>query len=380
MLLFLVICLLLKDSQQLSTEIISDYKVIHTFSGFDGKEPLGALLWTKSGLLYGTTSSGGKHGYGTIFKIDKNDTFSSIHHFNGTDGSTPTYRLIQNPNQDIFGVTTKGGHYNKGVIFQVNVNDIVCSIYHFSGADGDFPTSLSVGRDPNKIYGTTGKGGRFGNGVIFRAGIYGGLSVIHDLSLTTDGSFPICLITTGIDNFHGITLKGPTNQPQSNGGLFQLTQKGDFKFLYLFDHIGTPAGLSVHDEQTFYGTSLNDGAIFKANSSVKNPPDRYVPVLNYVLNSGLSLPYNGVTYSNSNGFLYGTVAKVEGIYPSGAVYKINASDFGSAVIILHTFGVNLDDTALVPKTVPTETTPRVFYGVTFESTPGFGTVYKFIDK
>jgi uncharacterized repeat protein (TIGR03803 family) len=42
---------------------------IWTFSGSDGRRPLGALLADKKGALYGMTFEGGANGYGAVFKL-----------------------------------------------------------------------------------------------------------------------------------------------------------------------------------------------------------------------------------------------------------------------------------------------------------------------
>jgi uncharacterized repeat protein (TIGR03803 family) len=45
------------------------FTTLHTFSGPDGETPNGQLVLDSSGNLYGTTESGGTHGYGVIWEI-----------------------------------------------------------------------------------------------------------------------------------------------------------------------------------------------------------------------------------------------------------------------------------------------------------------------
>lgn len=45
------------------------FTTLHTFSGADGASPYGQLVLDSSGNLYGTTESGGTHGYGVIWEI-----------------------------------------------------------------------------------------------------------------------------------------------------------------------------------------------------------------------------------------------------------------------------------------------------------------------
>ena len=45
------------------------YSDLHDFSGNDGESPYGAVVFDANGNLYGTTTAGGRHGYGVIFEI-----------------------------------------------------------------------------------------------------------------------------------------------------------------------------------------------------------------------------------------------------------------------------------------------------------------------
>jgi uncharacterized repeat protein (TIGR03803 family) len=54
-----------------SVSLASGYStvVIHSFAGTDGYQPSGKLAQTSSGTIFGTTSLGGAHGSGTIYKF-----------------------------------------------------------------------------------------------------------------------------------------------------------------------------------------------------------------------------------------------------------------------------------------------------------------------
>jgi uncharacterized repeat protein (TIGR03803 family) len=41
--------------------------LLHSFSGTDGEYPYGEVLLTAKGKLFGTTTSGGAYGYGTVW-------------------------------------------------------------------------------------------------------------------------------------------------------------------------------------------------------------------------------------------------------------------------------------------------------------------------
>ena len=51
---------------------------LYSFTGSDGARPYAGLIADASGNLYGTTSSGGANGYGTVFKLALLATFNGI--------------------------------------------------------------------------------------------------------------------------------------------------------------------------------------------------------------------------------------------------------------------------------------------------------------
>ena len=71
------------------------FSVVHRFNWSDGANPLGGL--TVDGTsLYGTTSSGGKYGMGTVFEIDGSGKLTVLYEFTGgKDGGNPEAALIR---------------------------------------------------------------------------------------------------------------------------------------------------------------------------------------------------------------------------------------------------------------------------------------------
>jgi uncharacterized repeat protein (TIGR03803 family) len=87
-------------------------KVLHVFQGgSDGAQPsLAPLTVDAAGNLYGTTLAGGDGGFGTVFKLAKNDKETVLHAFaTGAEGSNPYGGVIANPAGDLFGTTYSGG-------------------------------------------------------------------------------------------------------------------------------------------------------------------------------------------------------------------------------------------------------------------------------
>ncbi len=103
-------------------------KVLHNFSdsGTDGTDPTASLIFDAAGNLYGTTNSGGAYGiYGTVFEMSPKAgggwTEKVLHSFNnnGTDGYRPGAGLILDTAGNLYGTTTSGGAYGDGTVFEI---------------------------------------------------------------------------------------------------------------------------------------------------------------------------------------------------------------------------------------------------------------------
>jgi uncharacterized repeat protein (TIGR03803 family) len=66
-----------------------DFAVLHTFSGgpADGAQPQSRLLQAADGTFYGTTTSGGAVGLGTVFTLTPSGSFALLHSFGTTIGA-----------------------------------------------------------------------------------------------------------------------------------------------------------------------------------------------------------------------------------------------------------------------------------------------------
>jgi uncharacterized repeat protein (TIGR03803 family) len=108
------------------------FRVIYYFSGMingtnsDGSDPQSGLTLS-SGVLYGTASTGGAGGNGTIFRLNTDGSgFATLHHFSATnnaaltnsDGARPVGGLIL-VNGALYGTTSAGGTSGYGTIFSI---------------------------------------------------------------------------------------------------------------------------------------------------------------------------------------------------------------------------------------------------------------------
>jgi uncharacterized repeat protein (TIGR03803 family) len=89
--------------------------MLHSFHGPGGLLPAAGLLLATNGNFYGTTVYGGDmachhpYGCGTIFEITPAGKLTTLHTFTGLDGKWPVGELIQATDGNFYGTTSNGG-------------------------------------------------------------------------------------------------------------------------------------------------------------------------------------------------------------------------------------------------------------------------------
>jgi uncharacterized repeat protein (TIGR03803 family) len=151
-----------------------DYSVLKRFTGSeDGRNPYGRLLEGSDGMLYGTTSNGGRSDSGTVFRLAKSGSnYSSLYQFDGTvaQGVNALGGLSLGPDGMLYGTTALGGQWGQGTLFRLNQDGSGLVVqHHFRGemGDGGHPSGELVRGVDGMWYGTTRNGG-IGCGVIYR--------------------------------------------------------------------------------------------------------------------------------------------------------------------------------------------------------------------
>jgi uncharacterized repeat protein (TIGR03803 family) len=97
-----------------------DELVITAFNGANGGFPQGGILGTNATTGYGAAPFYGTLGYGTLFSINLNTGAQTIlYNFtNGTDGATPVGDLLS-VGKVLYGTTSSGGAGGYGTVFML---------------------------------------------------------------------------------------------------------------------------------------------------------------------------------------------------------------------------------------------------------------------
>ena len=218
--------------------------VLHSFSVEpDGAQPGGALILDSSGNLYGTTITGGMFASGTIFKI-KNHVETILYNFcsqgDCVDGAAPTAGLIRDASGNLYGTTSSGGPSGNGTVFKLDTNNVETVLYAFRGkGDGRAPQASLVMDAEGNLYGTTLFGGhlrcdsRLGCGTVFKVDTTGTETVLHAFNGGKDGAGPIgSLLLDAANNLYGTAQR---NGVSGYGTVFRLTG-GVFTVLHSFSN------------------------------------------------------------------------------------------------------------------------------------------------
>jgi uncharacterized repeat protein (TIGR03803 family) len=140
--------------------------VLHSFSfhhhGHDGADPEASLIFDTAGNLYGTTSYGGLYGAGTVFQLAPNGDGTWIEHrlhsFPPKNGFLPN-GLIFDSAGNLYGTTSLGGTHGYGTVFKLTPTlkgAWKTTLPHsFGNNPGAYPNSSLIFDAHGNLYGTT---------------------------------------------------------------------------------------------------------------------------------------------------------------------------------------------------------------------------------
>ena len=136
---------------------------------------MSALVSDGIGGFYGTTYSGGTSGLGTVYRFDPaGPTVTMLHGFAGfpnSDGEAPAAPLVSDGAGSFYGTTTSGGASGNGTIYRFDPTGPTVTVLHAFGAtegDGRAPWAELVSDGAGRFFGTTIRGGTSDLGTIYR--------------------------------------------------------------------------------------------------------------------------------------------------------------------------------------------------------------------
>jgi uncharacterized repeat protein (TIGR03803 family) len=351
---------------------------LHSFDGADGALPWGSLVEGTDGNLYGTTSSGGVYGAGTVFKVSPEGKLMTLHTFDyDTDGAGPFAGLTRGRTGNFYGVTVGGSPHSEGTIFEITPEGKLTTLYNFCSEpncdDGANPYAGLVEGSDGSLYGTTFGGGAASFGTIFKFSRDGKLSTLHDFCSDpncADGTAPLYgSLLRANGRLYGTTPMGGTH---GMGTVFEITADGTFTTLYNFcsqencaDGANPSGGLVRGLDGNFYGTTSSGGStpyggtVFEITAKGK-----LITIFSFASMSESSIAPDDGLIESKNGNFYGTAyAGGASIYGNGGtVFEITPQ---GGLTTLYTFCSQpgcIDGRA--PVAGLTEARSGIFYGTT----------------
>jgi uncharacterized repeat protein (TIGR03803 family) len=302
--------------------------VLHSFSGApaEGDTPQSPLMQGGDGNFYGTTSSGGKNGLGTVFQITPAGVLNTLASFSGAlNGANPAAGLVQ-LNDGLYGTTQAGCTNNQGNVFRATASGALATLVQFTPPSGGVPGygTLLWGND-GFFYGTTSTDpyAYYISGSVFRISLAGVITTLW--CFTNSGAsgavaMPLAGLSRGTDgSFYGTTVGGGD---YGRGMAFKITTNGEFTQIASFnDAKGNTSRhtLTLGNDKNFYGT-LSSPDRNDAGSVFMMKPDGTLKTLVTLTGPNGSTPDDALALGNDGNF-YGTT-RFGGDTGQGTVFRV----------------------------------------------------------
>ena len=289
-----------------------------------GANPVAPLISVGGNMLYGTTSSGGMFGGGTVFSLNPNTGAEAVLHSfgGGMDGSYPAGALLSVRGL-LYGTTAYGGAHDSGTVFSISPaggegRDTVLHSFdpYYEGGDPESALINIAGR----LYGTTFYGGVVGDGgtVFSMNPLNGAEKTLYTFNGTTDGANSAAPLLNVGGLVYGTTFRGM--QLSSGGTVFSVNPAtGAEKVIYDLGSYHCGAGL-INVGGTLYGTAFSTqqvdaGKVFSFNLATGVEKDIY----SFTGGSDGGSPSAALVRIGNK--LYGTTS-TGGAYGRGTVFEL----------------------------------------------------------
>lgn len=323
---------------------------VATFNGSNGQFPLSGLIADAVGNLYGTTSTGGPSGFGSVYKLNPSTgTLTTLASFNSSSGFAPSYgNLLADGVGNLYGTTSIGGALSAGTVFKLNpTTGAVTTLASFSSATtGSSANASLVADSAGNLYGTTTSGGAGSFGTVFKLNpIVGALTTLGSFDNSTGLPPESPLVIDAAGNLYGTTTQSGAG---NWGTVFKLPPGGGTPAtLVAFNNTnGTfpEGGLIADHAGNLYGVTQGGGTsgageVFKLNLATNT-----FSVLASFNGTNGTFPQGGLI-ADRVGNLYGTT-QAGGANGGGTVFKVNPST--GAITVLASFATSSASVSYAP--------------------------------
>ncbi len=328
----------------------------------DGARPVGGLIRDAAGNLYGTAAGGGPGWTGTVFKLTPGQpgaayTSTTLYAFSAmpppattnTDGAGPSGSLVMAANGTLFGTTSSGGANGGGTVFSLTPQQgggYTFTNLHSFAAPQDYPFDLGgLTMDAaGNLYGLNPIGGDYASGEIFGLFLSGGQTYTYQslysfpqidyIRALPMGSFAI----GGSGQLFGVTSEGGNNL---SGTVFSYpggSQPATPTTLCTFDDLTGPsapdAGVIVDGAGNLFGTtsssSPGNGAVYRLTANGDGTYS-YATLFEFTEMKRQGYAPENMLVMDALGHLFGTTVE-GGAYGGGVVFKIGETAQAIAVM------------------------------------------------
>ena len=211
--------------------------LLYSFVGNEGEQPIGGVVFGRSGNLYGVFEQGGPAGRGAVYQLSPSGgswTEQTLQGVDGRDdGAYPVGGLIIDSSGNLYGTTSCCGYGGGGTAFELMPGSgggwTFNTLYRLPGNGvGLGPVDKLLMDGAGNLYGTSYQGGDIygGRGAVFKLSFSNGrwwYTSLHDFSgPPNDGAEPHSnLVFDASGNLWGTTTRGGQHDA---GVVFEITQ------------------------------------------------------------------------------------------------------------------------------------------------------------
>ncbi len=351
----------------------------------DGSNPTAPLTYD-NGYLYGTTSSGGPAGVGTVYRMTRARSIVTervLYTFTGGQDGAGPYGGVTVHGGVVYGATANGGGTSCsggcGTVFALTKDPSSRSrfteqiLYRFQGgSDGSGPDAPPIADATGALYGTTSAGGTgctFGCGTVYEltptASGYAE-SVVYRFQSGSDGAQPVAPLIAGpTGEFYGTTVHGgngacyfgcgtvfevaPSTSGYAETILHRFKGGSDGAGAYspvVRSSSGELFGTTIaggggpNRKCRYNGISVGCGTVFKLTPYPAGYQIQQLHLFRGKNDDGAG-PWGGVTFGATPATLYGTTVfggSCGSAYGCGSAYKLTKNKDGSyASKVLYSF-------------------------------------------